>query len=149
MGFFEKGILIYLLIAVAVSFWQPTIIFNGENPYENNLLSWFNVKINTTTNEIYYDTTEGYEASTEVDQATDEALRIDPIPSGTNFLTFLDPIFKVIAFAGIIVKFIFSPIIILTKPQFTGMPVSIILMFAIPLVTLFLVSVFKWIRNGE
>lgn len=149
MGFFEKGILLYLLLAVAISLWQPSIIFDTSTAQANTPLSWFNIQLNTTTNQVYYDTQDGYNVTGDVQTGLNEALRVDRIPQGTNFLTFLDPIFKVLSFLAVILKILFAPIIIFTKPQFTGLPVSFMLIFVIPLVALMLISILKWIRNGE
>lgn len=149
MGFFEKGILLYLLLAVAISLWQPSIIFDGSTSQADTPLGWFNVKLNTTNNEVYYDTGDGYNVTGDVQTGINEALRVDRIPQGTNFLTFLDPIFKVLSFLAVVIKILFAPIIIFTKPQFTGLPMSFMLIFVIPLVALVLISILKWIRNGE
>ena len=149
---FIKILLIYLFIAVAVTTWQPQIIFNADSPTDVTVLSWFNIRLNTTTNETYY--LQGNNGQYQfVGSAQNNTASMTTPPniasSGSGFLTYADPILMIVGWIGTLLKFLFSPILILTNGAFTGMPSSIILIIGIPLVILFIFGLIQFIRSGN
>jgi hypothetical protein len=149
MGFLLKGSLLYLLLAVALAFGAPGTVFNGTNPTDATFLSWFNIRLDPATNVISYDTST-YDptgaASSSFGNLT--AQWQAPTNQGT-FFSGLDPLFQVFSWIGTFGKMLFSPIIMLTKPEMTGAPIAILFIIAIPIVLLFLIGIIGWIRSGE
>ena len=53
MGFLQRGLLIYLTIAIAVCLTMPSIIFNNNgNPAERSVLSFFNMDYDNSTGDF-------------------------------------------------------------------------------------------------
>jgi hypothetical protein len=147
MGFLMKGILLYLLLATAIAFAAPQMIFNAGSPSDSTVLSWFNVRVDSN-NTVYYDTA-NYSAGGSAGTGMSNLTSVPQLPSGTGFLGFIDPLLHVFSWIGTFGKVLFSPIIIMTKPEMTGAPIALLFIIGIPVVVLFLVGLIVWIRSGE
>jgi hypothetical protein len=141
MGFFQRGLLLYLCLAIAMAFAAPQVVFNGDSPAENNLLSWFNVERNVTDNTLSISDNSSFGGA--VDTDAEESFTATKSP----LLGALDTLWQVFSWVGVIFKVIFSPIIVLTAPEL-NMPTAVIFVFAIPLTFLFIVGLIGWIRSG-
>lgn len=151
MAGFMKILLIYLFLSVAVTMWQPQIVFNGDSPSDQSILSMFNIKLNTATNDTYY--VQGSPSQYQFQGASQNntaSLTSPPniASSGSGFLTYADPILMIVGWFGTLLRFLFSPIIILTNGVFAGMPSSILLMIGVPLVIMFILGLITFIRSG-
>jgi len=148
MGFLQRGLLIYLCIAIAICMTMPQIIFNGNTPADNSVLSWFNLNYDSTTNSISIGNTT---TSTNIQSGTDRFLS-PTSPSGSgSILGFLDPVFQIFTWIPLIFKVMFSPIILLTSAAVTGDAVissALLLIIGIPAVFLMIVGLITWIRSG-
>lgn len=148
MGFLMKGVLLYLLLAIAIAFAAPHMIFSSGSPADNTVLSWFNVRIDANDS-IYYDIG-NYSASGDAGAGIANLSTIPPLPTGSGFLMgWIDPLLKVFSWVGTFGKVLFSPIIIFTKPEMSGAPIAILLIIGIPIVALFIIGLIGWIRSGE
>jgi hypothetical protein len=148
MGFLAKGVLLYLLLAVAIAFAAPSIIFSSDSPSDSTVLSWFNIRLNSTDNSIYYNTTT-YSITGEANTSYSQLLTTPALPTGTGFLGFIDPLLHVFSWIATFGKVLVSPIIMFTHPEMTGAPIAILMIIGIPIVLLFLLGIIGFIRNGE
>lgn len=151
MSFLLKGIVVYLLLAIAATFWAPALVFSGGTASDQTVLSWFNVGLDGN-NLPTYNQGDPYGTNSAAKTASDAA-QTEPKLSG-GILTFMDPIIQVWQWIKTLFKVIFSPIIILTSAgAVPGTPAPIYLpllfIFGLPLVALFIMSVIGWIRSGE
>lgn len=146
MSFLLKGILIYLLLATAISFWSPEIIFNTNSPSDMTVLSWFNVVL--INDSVQYNTST-YSLTGFGNTSYSQTKVATPLPTGTGFLGFIDPLLQVFSWIETLGKVLFSPIIIFTHPKMREAPIGLLFIIIIPMVLLFLVSVIGWIRSGE
>jgi hypothetical protein len=150
MGFLTKGVLIYLLLAIAIAFAAPHIIFSGSSPSDATVLSWFNVKIDAN-NTVYYDTIPAYGLNGSA-LTSNMGMTTLPTPTsgGTSFFqTFIDPLVQTWNWVITLGKVVFSPIIIFTHPDMTGAPISLLFIIGLPIVVLFLLGLIIWVRSGE
>lgn len=148
-GFLQRGILLYLMLAIAIVFAAPEVVFTNPNgsPAEATLLSWFD--LDTTD---YYDLHFRNESNPQLSSSTigneTNAFITPTSPSGSGgILGWLDPLYQVFSWVTLIFKMLFSPIILLTDPR-VAMPFSVVLLIGIPLVILFIVGLISWIRSG-
>ena len=149
MAFLLKGILVYLLLAIAVTMWAPQVIFNSGSPSDATVLSWFKIKLDAN-NQPYYDTGGAYALNGSAATSVAQMGNVPITPSGNpTLLTGLDSLFQVFSWIATFGKVLFSPIIIFSSPAMTGAPMALLWIFAIPIVLLFLVSIIAWIRSGE
>ena len=148
MGFLDKGILLYLLLAIAISFWQPQVIFSGDSPSDATVLSWFNVRLDPTTNQPYYQS-ENYEFQGSAGTSAGNMTVAPKMPGTSSLFGFLDPVYQVFNWVKTFFKIVFSPIVMFTKPEMVGAPIAIMMIIGIPIVTLFIVGLIYWIRGGS
>lgn len=147
MGFLTKGILLYLLLAISIAFAAPNIIFSGSSPSDATVLSWFNIRLDAN-NSVYYNSTT-YSPTGEASTSYGNISTIPPLPTGTGFLGFIDPLLHVFSWIATFGKVLFSPIIIFTHPEMSGAPIAILMIIGIPVVLLLLLGIVAFIRNGE
>jgi hypothetical protein len=147
MGFLTKGILLYLLLAVAVAFAAPSIIFSGSSPSDVTVLSWFNIGLDANNTVFYNSTT--YSTTGGANSSYSTLSTVPPLPTGTGFLGFIDPLLHVFSWIATFGKVLFSPIIIFTHPEMSGAPIAILMIIGIPVVLLLLLGIVAFIRNGE
>ncbi len=145
MGFLMKGILLYLLLATAIAFGAPSMIFSSGSPSDNTVLSWFNVRANIN-NTVYYATADNYSTS---GSSVANLSALPAVPSASGSWGFVDPLLKVFSWVGTFGKILFSPIVMFTKPEMDGAPIAILFIIGIPIVVLFLIGLIGWIRSGE
>ena len=157
MAFLQRGLLIYLFIALAMVFAYPQAIFNGNTPADNTVLSWFNLALNTTctnvpgqtdfSNCVYIPNSASQFSNTVGNNTNTFTTPSSPSSSG-SIIGFLDPVFQVFSWVGLFFKIIFSPIILLTSGVMVGAPTALILLFGIPLVFLMIIGLITFIRSG-
>lgn len=151
MGFFQRGLLLYLCLAIAIAFAAPSVIFHNTNsPADMTLLSWFNVNYDNSSGSgdiTYNQGSSGLQGDAGVQaNASFSASRTQANTLG-GFLTFIiDGLWQVWNWITAIFKVLFSPIILLTSPNL-NLPTPIIFVFAIPLTFLFIIGLIMWIRG--
>jgi len=132
-GFLQRGLLLYLFLAIAVSFAAPDVIFANGSPAGNNVLSWFDLSYNDVTGDVT--ASPQFATDTQVQNATSGLETPSAISQSGGILGWLDPLFQVFSWIPLIFKVLFSPILLLTNPLI-AMPTSVILIIGIPLVLL-------------
>jgi len=148
MSFLLKGALFYLMLAIALSFAVPNVVFGtGTNPTADTLLSWFNIHRDIATNDI--SVSQGLSGSGVAANPWGNMSSQPTIPTGTTWYRGIDPLLQVWSWISTIGAMFMSPIILLTKPELTGIPIAILLIIAVPVVLLFIISLIGWIRSGE
>jgi len=157
MAFLQRGLIIYLFIALAMTFAYPQAIFNGNTPADNTVLSWFNLALNQTcinvpgqtdfSNCVYVPGSITAFSNTVGNNTATFTTPSSPSSSG-SLIGFLDPVFQVFSWIGLFFKVIFSPIIMLTSPIMTGAPTALTLLLGIPLVFLMIIGLITFIRSG-
>lgn len=149
MGFLQRGLLIYLCIAIAVCMTMPSVLFNGNTPAENSVLSWFNLVYDPVTDTVTMGNTT---ASTNIASGTAGFETPSSPSSSGSLIGFIDPVFQVFSWVKLIFKVIFSPLILLTSPALVGgSPIlanALMFIIGIPLVFLTIVGLIIWIRSG-
>ena len=146
-GFLQRGILLYLFVAIAVSMAVPQVIFDNGSPAGNSVMSWFDLDSSYTgTTPIVTNTSDYFGTGVTSDAQSSLSSQTSPSQSG-GILGWLDPLFQVFSWVPMIFRVIFSPIILLTDSR-VAMPGIVILIFAIPLVLLFIIGLIAWIRSG-
>jgi hypothetical protein len=148
MGFLQRGMLIYLGIAIAICMTMPSVIFSGGSPAENSVLSWFNLNYDSTTNTVSMQNTT---TSTQISSGTDRFLSPTSPSSSGSLLGFVDPVYQVFSWIPLFFKVLFSPIILLMSPATTGAPVlasSLLFIIGIPATFLMIIGLIIWIRSG-
>jgi hypothetical protein len=143
MGFLQRGLLIYMCLAIAMTFAAPQEVFSGGSPAENTVLSWFNINYDDGTGVVSM-------GDSTTSSNVDTSGLTDPTSPGSSgsILGFLDPLYQVWSYVKLIFKVLFSPIIILTGPSMTGAPLPIVLILGVPLVFLTILGLIFWIRSG-
>lgn len=146
MGFFQRGLLIYLCIAIAIAMTMPSAIFNGNTPADNTVLSWFNLNYNSTSGNITMQNT------TAASGLPTGSFQTPTSPaSSSSIIGFIDPIYQVFSWVGTVFKVLFSPIILLTSPAVAGdstIASGLLFIIGIPAVLLMIVGLLVWIRSG-
>jgi hypothetical protein len=147
MAFLMRGLLFYLAFAIAIAMWQPQVVFgtNG-NVQNNNLLSWYDVHYNSSTGSMYMASSS---LQGGVYNATYGANGIQTVPNkGSQLsLNFLDPVFQIFGFLGLILQLLMSPLSIIAFGV-PGIPFGIVLIIGLVPTFLVLLSVVFWIRSG-
>ena len=147
MGFLEKGLIIYLCLAIACVFWQPSIIFEGSEQ-GNSVLSFIGINsYNQTTNEPIIDPVGS--TSNDVNNSNSQlsTSRTSETSLG-NFQFIVDPIFNAFGWVNLFFKVLFSPWIIFTSPQMGNAPLPIFFIYAVPIIFITLIGIIFFIRSG-
>jgi hypothetical protein len=145
MAFLIKALMLYLVLAIAVSCAAPQFIFTNVNsPAEKTFLSWFN---------LHYDGTNIVMGNSTLASSTDSASKAftdasSPSSAG-SLLGWIDPIFQVFSWIPLIFKALFSPIILLASPAMAGAPPGIMFILGIPLVFMTIIGLIGFIRSGQ
>jgi len=144
MGMLSKGLLLYFCIAIAVSFWQPDLLYGSGGSATNgvNILSPFGVTYNQSTGQpqIPYD-----QQSLSNKSETAQMLSQGSEGTGQSFWLLIDPLHNVMSFISILFNFLFSPIIIFGHLLSMGAPIIAVMVFALPLVFLVFLGVIYFI----
>ena len=150
-GFLQRGVLLYLCLAIAVCFAAPEVVFDTEltkAPVDNTMLSWFDLESDGTSVD--------FRNTSKPDWSNDPLLAnatagLDnyktPSSTGGGLLGWLDPLFQVFEWIKLLFRIIFSPILLLIDPRI-AMPSSIVLIIGIPLVIMMIIGMISWIRSG-
>lgn len=150
MSFFQRGLLIYLCIAIAVCMSAPQIIFDSGTPAENSVLSWFQLQYDSNTNSV---TMINSSLSNNVNSGTESFQKTSSPAASGSLLGFIDPIYQVFSWIPLIFKVIFSPIILLTGGSAavvgnSAISTGLMFVFAIPAVFLMIIALIMWLRSG-
>lgn len=144
-GFLQRGLLLYLIVAICITFTAPEVIFDSGSPRDNTVLSWFDMTYNESSGEVITNNQWGSGSSSEINNSMTQT---NPASSGSgSILGFLDPLFQVFSWIGLIFKVIFSPITIMIDPL-VSMPSGVVLIIGVPLVLLMIFGLISWIRSG-
>jgi len=148
MGFIERGLLLYLVMAIACVFIAPTIIFNGSSPADSTVLSWFNIEYTNNEARITSAT-----LSSDANNATNNLAGAQTsATSGLTLLSIFDPIGQFVSGAvswfKLFFKVLFSPIVLLSSPEFSGMHPAVMFIFGIIPVFLVIIGIIVFIRSG-
>ena len=146
MGFLERGLLLYLGIAIALCFAAPQVIFTSGSTADNSVLGWFNMGYNETDGSVYSITSSNSFSTTANSSST--SFTSGNTPEAGGLLGFLDPVFQVFGWIGLIFKVLFSPVVLLTGDAMAGAPTMLFLIIAIPIVFMTLFGLIAWIRGG-
>lgn len=148
-GFLQRGILLYLCLAIAISFAAPDVVFDNlqGTPLGNNMLSWFDLKYDGTNVNFYNTTNPQFSNTGLVTNATQDIANPTTSSSGGGLLGWIDTLYQVFDWIRLFFDMLFSPILLLTHPLI-AMPSSIVLIIGIPLVIMFIVGLIAWIRSG-
>jgi len=144
-----KYLLLYLCMALAVSFFFPQTIL-GEG--ETSILGVFNVGINTTTNQPYI-IGAGFSNSDLNSQFSGDSTDSGLFQKGVNIVTsffqwVVDGLGNVLGTIKILFAFLFSPFIFVMRPDLMGnAPFFVKMIFAIPLVFIVFMGGVKFIRG--
>lgn len=148
-GFLQRGVLLYLMLAIAIVFAAPQVVFTNPSgsPAQNTLLSWFDLDTSDYSNLHFRN--ESVPALNPSTIGNETNAFITPTsPSGSGgILGWLDPLYQVFSWVTLLFKMLFSPILLLTDPRI-AMPFSVVLLIGIPLVLLFIIGLIGWIRSG-
>ena len=149
MAFLQRGLLIYLAIAVAMCFAAPQYIFTGDSSAESTVLGWFNIGYTPGSTDITGVSINNNTAfSGSASNATSTFTSATNPAGGSGILGFIDPIFQIFSWIKLFFVVIFSPIILLTGPAMAGAPAGLVFLIVIPLVFMTLVGLIIWIRSG-
>jgi len=145
MGFLERGLLLYLCLAIAMAFSFPTIIF-GTNEQGRNMLSFFGINAyDNVTGEPIINGTITYGDTATQNQLLKQGVDVTP----STFQFFIDVVKNTIGYIVLFFKVILSPFIIFyTAVTSFGMPLPLLFMFALPMVLLFLLGIIYFLRSG-
>lgn len=158
MGFLQRGLLIYMCIAIAICMSMPGQLFNGNTPAENSVLSWFDLAYDSNTGQV---TMQGSNSSTNIASGTDRLQNPTNPASSGSLIGFIDPVFQVWSWIQLIFKVLFSPVVLLTNSGGTANPIiadhgqinsplqmGLMFIFVIPLVFMTIIGLIIWIRSG-
>jgi hypothetical protein len=144
MGLLAKGLLLYFCMAIAVSFWQPSVIFGDDNG--KNMLSVFGIdSYNSTTNKPIVPDSLTAGNSTNFDQLTKQGTE----GSSTGFLALVDGLLNVLGFIGLLLSFLFSPFIIFAHFLKIGAPIEMLFVFALPIIFMVLIAFIHFIGGRQ
>lgn len=145
-----KYLLLYLCIALAVSFFFPQVLLGSSG--ETSILGLFKVGINATNGEPYI-MEQGWnnnELQSQVDNtAVTEGWFQKGIQVVTGFFQWIvDGLGNVLGTFKILFSFLFSPFIFVLRPDLMGnAPFFVKMIFAIPLVFITFIAGLKFIRG--
>lgn len=155
MGFLEKVLMIYLCLAIATSFFNPSIVLSNNNNNTTSILGLFDVGYNTTTNEPYVRSSEwgNEEIATELDYTTSATtggnIFKKAIDATSSFFQWMiDGLANVMNVIKLMAKFAFSPFLLFTHIVKLGAPFQLLFIFAIPLTFMFILAFIRFIRGG-
>lgn len=154
MGFLQRGILIYLAIAIAVAMSMPSAIFNSGSPADNTVLSWFNLQYNPGTDTIQMKNTTNNGLNSGL-PTSNFGTPSSPASSG-SLIGFIDPVYQVFSWIGTVFKVVGSPLYLLSGGSAavadtsvnSPMQMGLLLIFVIPLTLLMVIGLIIWIRSG-
>lgn len=146
MGFLEKGMLLYFVLALAVAFWQPAYVFDSEQG--KTVLDVVGIdSYDEETNMPVYGQTANFSGESSEAQ---EALTQSGGESIFGSLQFIiDPVFNAIGWVKLLGKFLFSPVLIFFNPIMSEAPAPILFLFAMPLIFLVLMGIIYFVRSGS
>lgn len=147
-----KYLLLYLCMALAVSFFFPQVLLGSSG--ETSILGLFKIGINTTTNEPYIIGSgwNNAELSSQIDNSAIESGWFQKgIQVVTSFFQWVvDGLGNVLGTFKILFAFIFSPFIFVMRPDLMGnAPFYVKMIFAIPLVFIVFIGGIKFIRGFQ
>lgn len=146
MGFLQRGLLLYLAIAIGVTFASAPILYGEDNQADKTVLSWFNIEINQTSKQPYVPYTANFSYGNGTDGSQQYFDSAKPPSSGLGIFGFIDPIWQIWDWVRVFFKTIFSPFVVLLDPSLQ-LPTPIIFVFVIPLTFMFIVGLIMWIRG--
>jgi hypothetical protein len=152
MGMFTNALMLYLCLAIALSCAAPTVVFGdgGNSPAQKTFLSWFN-----NGNSIYDGSGTNGEGlsisstklSRDLGNATSDFSK--PKDIGSNLrMTFIDPIFQIMSWIGLIFIVLGTPIALLSG-GLVGAPPILVVILGIPLVFMMLIGIIAFFRSGQ
>lgn len=146
---FGKIILLYLCIALSVSFFFPQIVLDSPN---QSILGIFHIGYNESTKEVFISRSGFADANLDAQVFNDETKGGLWQSLGASvssfFQAFTDGLRNVLGIMKILFKFLFSPFIFVMDPLLLGgAPSFVKLIFALPLVILGLIAIVKFIRG--
>lgn len=144
-GFLQRGLLLYFFVAVAVSMAVPDVVFDTGTPAGSTVMSWFDIDSSYTGTGAVVTNQSDYFG--EVGNATSSLSTLSSPSQSGGILGWLDPLYQVFSWIPLMFRVLFSPIILLTDSR-VAMPGIVILIFAIPLVLMFIIGLISWIRSG-
>lgn len=134
----SRAVLLYLCIAIGCLFWNPSLVL-GTSKQAETVLNMFNVDL---TN---YQTLNNFNNSENASTAHDSLISTSiPNRGATIILTLIDGLSNAMGYIILIVRAVFSPVIIMVAG---GFPYQITYMLGIPLVVLFIIAVVRFIRG--
>lgn len=133
MSLFTRLILLYLCIALACAFWNPSIVF-GDSKQAETVLNFFNINNTNTTNLNW---------SSSGDKST-ELFKSGCEGAACAIQSFVDPVLNVLGYINLVFNVVFSPFRIMTA---VGMPTTLTLLFTLPLIFMFIISIIMFIRG--
>lgn len=142
--------LIYLTTILATCLWQPSVVFGNGDIYTASALSMFNINSfnpNSTVGEA-----NGFPTTLALSNASQNAYGgMTTVGSDSGILsgltTFIDLLKGIVGWIKIFFNIIFSPFLLLTSGAFTGMPLTIVLFFAVPLGAMFIMGIILFFRG--
>lgn len=146
MGFFQKAVLLYLMIALAFTFAAPesVLTLNGANPAGYNIMKLFGTSIvgyNSTSHDVIISNTPTVDGN--ITNYTQSGTGLFSSGTGnTNqfYSVIIDPLVNMLGFIFIIFQIVLSPLILLTSPVMVGAPTAIYVLIGLPLVLLFFLA---------
>lgn len=146
MGLFSNMAILYLCIAIAISFWQPTLVL-GNSPQAQSVLNFFNVGIDDSGNPMVASTWNN-QTSDASDRLLAQGRQNDKDNSAVNiFLSIIDVTWNTIVYISLFFRVLFAPLIILLSPAMAGIPTALVFVIGIPLVFMGLLSIIMIIRG--
>lgn len=141
-GFLQRGLLLYLMIAIIMVFAAPQVVFSGTSPAKTTVLGWFDMTYDPVTGVV----TQGGNFSSDKYSDAASSMNQPTSPAGAGgILGFIDVFYQVFSWVVLFFQIIFSPIYLLTS---VNMPFGIVLILGVPLVLLFILGIISWIRSG-
>lgn len=140
MAMFQRGLLIYLMIAIAFVFAAPSAVI-GNNKIGHSMMDFFTgVQYDAVSNQVT--NVNGVNINQDYQDITQENNTNGLFSSGSGttnslFSIIIDPLVNLLSFITLIFSVLLSPIILMTSPQMQGAPPAIMLLLALPLVVLF------------
>lgn len=146
MGFLEKGLLLYLCLAIAILFWQPSIIL-GESEQSAHILSVFNIDSVNQTNGSIKDLGLPGTLNLSDQTAYDQLTKVGSDTTSTLIQAFIDAVANVMEYVKIFFRIVFSPFVIFTSPQMADAPAPVLFVFALPAILGLIVAIILFVRG--